>query len=192
MPRIIAGTARGRRIGVPSGGGTRPSSDRTREGLFSTIVALRGPLVGVRFLDLFAGSGAVGLEALSRGAGHVLLVERDRLAAATINANAAAVGLPGAEVRMVAVERLVTSGPDQPYDVVFADPPYDLAASRLDDILLGLHDHGWLTPDALVVVERATRGGPVAWPRGYEPDRSRSYGDGTLWYAGRAMPEQQV
>lgn len=160
-----------------------------REGLFSTLTAMHGPLTDARFLDLYAGSGAVGLEALSRGAIHVLLVESDRRAAATITANAAAVDLPGAQVRTVPVERLVTVGPDQPYDVVFADPPYDLGVSRLDDILLGLRDHGWLAAEALVVVERATRGGPVRWPDGYEPDRSRSYGEGTLWYARRAEPE---
>lgn len=161
-----------------------------REGLFSTLTAMHGPLAGARFLDLFAGSGAVGLEALSRGASHVLLVEHDRRAAATITANATAVGLPGAQVRTVAVERLITTRPDQPYDVVFADPPYDLAANRLDDILLGLHEHCWLAPHAHVVVEWATRDGPVAWPKGYAPDRSRRYGEGTLWYALRAEREQ--
>lgn len=189
MPRIIGGTARGRRIAAPRGDGTRPSSDRIREGLFSTLTALRGSLAGVRFLDLYAGSGAVGLEALSRGAVHALLVERDRRAAATIEANAKIVALPGAEVRTVAVERLLAVGPDQPYGIVFADPPYELTGSGLDDILRGLRDHDWLTPDALVVVERASRDGPVGWPDGYEPERSRGYGEGMLWYARRAGPE---
>jgi len=154
-----------------------------REGLFSTLVAIRGPLAGVRFLDLYAGSGAVGLEALSRGAAHVLLVERDRRAVATIAANIKILELDGASTRASDVGRLVTEAPDRAYDIVFADPPYDLTPSRLNETLRGLRDNRWLAHDADVVVERATRDGPVTWPDGYEADRRRAYGEGTLWYA---------
>jgi 16S rRNA (guanine966-N2)-methyltransferase len=94
MTRIIAGVAGGRRLTVPDGKGTRPTSDRAREGLFSTLVSLLGPLAGVRVLDLYAGSGAVGLEALSRGAGHALLVDADPKAVSALRRNVAALGLP--------------------------------------------------------------------------------------------------
>lgn len=188
MPRIIAGRARGRRLAAPPGSATRPTSDRMREGLFSTLAAVNGPLLGSRFLDLFAGSGAVGLEALSRGAAHVLMIERDRRAASTIAANISAVGMSGAHVRAASVERLVADPPDASYDVVFVDPPYDLPAHRVDDILRGLAANGWLSPGGLVVVERASRDGPLGWPDGYVADRSRPYGEGTLWYA-RVEPE---
>lgn len=183
VPRIIGGTARGRRLAAPPGSATRPTSDRTREGLFSTLAAMHGPLRGARFLDLFAGSGAVGLEALSRGAAHALLVERDRRAAATIAANIAAVSIGGARARTMSVERLVAASADEPYDVVFLDPPYDFASARLGAILLGLRANGWLRPGALAVVERASRDGALDWPEGYGADRSRPYGEGTLWYA---------
>jgi 16S rRNA (guanine966-N2)-methyltransferase len=104
MTRVIAGAAGGRRLAVPPGTGTRPTSDRAKEGLFSTWESLRGTLEGARVLDLYAGSGAVGLEALSRGAAHVLLAEADPRAARTVRENAAAVGLPGAEVRAARAE----------------------------------------------------------------------------------------
>lgn len=194
MPRIIAGSARGRRLAAPPGSATRPTSDRTREGLFSTLAAVHGPLAGARFLDLFAGSGAVGLEALSRGAAHVLLVERDRRAAATIAANISVLGIGGARVRTMAVERFVAEAPDAPYDVVFLDPPYDFASARVGDILQALRANEWLAPGGLAVVERASRDGPLQWPESYVADRSRAYGEGTLWYAHggpakRAHPE---
>ena len=144
---------------------------------------------GARFLDLYAGSGAVGLEALSRGAAHVLLVENERRAAATITANIKAVGLRGASVRVINVDRLLSEPSTEPYDVVFADPPYDLPAHRLDGILRMLRDNGWLAPDGVVAVERATRDTPLAWPEPYAPDRSRAYGEGTLWYAGLVEDE---
>ena len=132
MARVIAGAAGGRRLAVPDGRGTRPTSDRAREGLFATIVSMTGSLAGARVLDLYAGSGAVGLEALSRGAGHVLLVESGARAARVIRDNVEAIGLPGAEVVTDRVERVLARGPGRSadnsgrYDVVFADPPYAL------------------------------------------------------------------
>src|ERR1700719_5246734 len=126
MARVIAGAAGGRRLPVPDGRNTRPTSDRAREGLFATIVSLTGALDGARVLDLYAGSGAVGLEALSRGAEHVLLVESGARADRVIRDNVEAIGLPGAEVVTDRVERTLTRGPApaEKYDVVFADPPY--------------------------------------------------------------------
>ena len=186
MTRIISGAARGRRLAVPPGTSTRPSADRAREALFSTIEALIRSVAGARVLDLYAGSGAVGLEALSRGADHVLLVESDPRAARTIRDNAAAIGLDGAEVRAEPVERVVAAGAGgSPYDVVFLDPPYDVADDALRSVLSDLLGGAWLASNALLIVERATRGGEWHWPAGVEADRSRRYGEATLWY-GRA------
>ncbi|MFJ2605793.1 16S rRNA (guanine(966)-N(2))-methyltransferase RsmD [Streptomyces sp. NPDC091279] len=184
MTRVIAGTAGGRRLTVPPGTGTRPTSDRAREGLFSTWESLLGaPLAGERVLDLYAGSGAVGLEALSRGASHTLLVETDARAVRTIKDNVRSVALPGAEVRTGKAEQIIrTAPPAQPYDIVFLDPPYAVTDDDLREILLTLRSEGWLAADALVTVERSTRGGAFGWPDGFEPIRSRRYGEGTFWY----------
>ncbi|MET7886838.1 16S rRNA (guanine(966)-N(2))-methyltransferase RsmD [Streptomyces avermitilis] len=187
MTRVIAGRAGGRRLAVPPGNGTRPTSDRAREGLFSTWQALLGgPLDGERVLDLYAGSGAVGLEALSRGAGHTLLVEADARAARTVRENVKSLGLPGAEVRVGKAEQIVqTAASADPYDIVFLDPPYAVSDDDLREILLTLRSGGWLAGEALVTVERSTRGGEFRWPDGFDPIRSRRYGEGTFWY-GRA------
>lgn len=186
MTRVIAGAAGGRRLAVPPGNGTRPTSDRAREGLFSTWESLLGTLVGVRVADLYAGSGAVGLEALSRGASHALLVEADTRAARTVRENVRTLALLGAEVRTGRAEQIVQGPPPaDPYDVVFLDPPYAVTDDDLREILLTLRSEGWLAEDALVTVERSTRGGEFAWPEGIEPLRARRYGEGTLWY-GRA------
>ncbi|GGW98868.1 16S rRNA (guanine(966)-N(2))-methyltransferase RsmD [Streptomyces chryseus] len=186
MTRVIAGTAGGRRLAVPPGNGTRPTSDRAREGLFSTWQSLLGTLEGIRIADLYAGSGAVGLEALSRGAAHALLVEADGRAARTVRDNVRTLGLPGAEVRAGKAEQIVTGpAPETPYDVVFLDPPYAVTDDDLREILLTLRTQGWLADDAVATVERSTRGGEFNWPTGFEPLRARRYGEGTLWY-GRA------
>jgi 16S rRNA (guanine966-N2)-methyltransferase len=186
MTRVIAGSAGGRRLAVPPGTGTRPTSDRAREGLFSSWESQLGSLEGVRVADLYAGSGAVGLEALSRGASHALLVEADTRAARVVRENVRVLGLPGAEVRTGKAEQIVTGpAPGTPYDVVFLDPPYSVTDDDLREILLTLRLQGWLTGDALVTVERSTRGGEFTWPEGFTPLRARRYGEGTLWY-GRA------
>ena len=183
VARVIAGEAGGRRLAVPDGRETRPTSDRAREGLFGTVASIVGPLAGARVLDLYAGSGAVGLEALSRGAEHVLLVESGARAARVIHTNIEAIGLPGAQVATDRVERVLNRGPGEArYDVVFADPPYAAGDAEIDRMLAGLRQHGWLAAGALVAVERATRSGPLAWPPGYRSDRCRRYGEATLWY----------
>jgi 16S rRNA (guanine966-N2)-methyltransferase len=184
MTRIIAGAARGRRLAVPAGTGTRPTSDRAREGLFATLTALRGTLREARVLDLYAGSGAVGLEALSRGAGRALFVESDPAAARVIRANIAAVGLPGGQLVTGTVATVLGRGPggEQVFDVAVADPPYATGDGDVSAMLLALLHGGWLAPGALLAVERATRSGPVPWPPGYTADRSRRYGEATFWY----------
>ena len=183
MTRVIAGAAGGRRLAVPPGTSTRPTSDRAREGLFASVLSELGSLDGKRVLDLYAGSGAVGLEALSRGAAHVLLVESDARAAAVIKANIAAVGMGGATVVTDRAERLLARPPSAAdrYDLVFADPPYAVTPAAVSRVLT-LLAAGWLAADALIVVERATRSGPLEWPPGYVPAKSRRYGEATFWY----------
>jgi len=187
VARVIAGEAGGRRLAVPDGRDTRPTSDRAREGLFASVSSTVGPLTGTQVLDLYAGSGAVGLEALSRGAEHVLLVENGARAARVIRQNIEAIGLPGAAVIADRVERVLARGPEAgPYDVVFADPPYAMSDAEVSRTLTLLADQGWLAPEALVIVERATRSGPLCWPAGFVPDRARKYGEATFWYGLRA------
>ncbi len=182
MTRLIAGKAGGRRLRVPPGQGTRPTSDRAREGLFASLVSEFGDLSHLRVLDLYAGSGAVGLEALSRGAARVLLVESDARAASVIKANIEAVALPGAAVAVDRVERLLGRPPEGGrYDLVFADPPYAVTGEAVARVLIQL-TVGWLSEGALVVVERATRSGPLDWPPGFSAGKSRRYGEATFWY----------
>jgi 16S rRNA (guanine966-N2)-methyltransferase len=185
VTRVIAGAAGGRRLAVPDGRDTRPTTDRAREGLFGTITSIAGSLSGARVLDLYAGSGAVGLEALSRGAKHVLLVESGARATRVIKQNIQAIGLPGAELLAGRVERALARGPQgtaNKYDVVFADPPYAMADEEVTRMLEVLAAQGWLVPEALVVVERATRSGPLKWPDGFVTERARRYGEATFWY----------
>jgi 16S rRNA (guanine966-N2)-methyltransferase len=182
MTRVIAGSAGGRRLVVPRGRATRPTSDRAREGLFSSVASLRGPLAGVRFLDLYAGTGAVGIEALSRGAAHVCFVESDDVAAGVIRANLAALQLAGGVVRQERVERFVSALADEsPYDLVFADPPYAEAAAHLAATISALAEQS-LAPGAVIVVERAAKDPDWTWPEGISALQSRRYGDTTLWY----------
>jgi len=183
--RIIGGTARGRRLKTPAGESTRPTSDRVREALFSSLEAEFGGFHGLTVLDLYAGSGAIGLEALSRGAERVVLVEADRKAADVITANVKAVGLPGATVLVRPAEK-VASGDNsgKPFDLVFADPPYKLETLEIQGILVELAGNGWLADDAVAVVERGKRE-PWAWPEGFAALRDRKYGEARLWYGHR-------
>lgn len=191
MTRIIGGAAGGRRLETPRGQATRPTSDRVREALFSAVEAhlgsLGGSLQGLRFLDLYAGSGAVGLEARSRGAGVVTLVEQDRRTAQLIGRNARALGLDRVEVLAASVATTLQRSPVAPYDVVFLDPPYPVPDDEVEAALAALVAHGWLAHEALVVVERASRGGPFSWPAGLEGGRDRRYGETLLRY-GHAAP----
>ena len=187
MTRIIGGQAGGRRISVPRGVNTRPTSDRVREALFSAIESRTGSLDGLRFLDLYAGSGAVGLEAWSRGAGVVTMVEQDRRTAALITRNAATLGFSRARVVAASVASVLAAPPAAPFDVVFSDPPYPMSDAEVADDLAALVAHGWLVPGALVIVERPSKRSSVTWPAGIEEDRTKRYGETTLWY-GHATP----
>ncbi|WP_433264162.1 16S rRNA (guanine(966)-N(2))-methyltransferase RsmD [Actinosynnema sp. CS-041913] len=181
MTRIVAGVAGGRRLQVPPRG-TRPTSDRVREALFSSLEALVD-LDGARVLDLYAGSGALGLEALSRGAAHATFVESDKRAAEVLKANAKALGLPGATVVNRTAEAVVGAPADEPCDVVFADPPYAVTDEELGRVLHALVDQGWTGGDSLVIVERAARSAEPIWPRPLESLRTKRYGDTALYWA---------
>lgn len=186
MTRIIAGRAGGQRIETPKGSGTRPTSDRVREALFSAVEA-RWDLDGARVLDLYAGSGALGLEAWSRGAEHVTLVEADRRTAELIGRNARAIGCETADVVPRPVAVVLDTGPGTSYDVVLSDPPYPLADGVVADDLAMLVSQQWLSEDALVVVERGRRSPEPGWPAGLEPlpgkRRMKKYGETVLWFA---------
>jgi 16S rRNA (guanine966-N2)-methyltransferase len=191
VTRIISGAAGGRRLQTPRGARTRPTSDRVREALFSRLEHL-DTLAGARVLDLYAGSGALGLEAASRGAASVLLVDADRTAARVARGNAAVVALPGVVVREDTVERVLLAGPGGgggPVDLVFLDPPYDLTEAALGDALALLVVHGWLAPDALVVVERSTRSPEPRWPARLSPAGERRYGETRMWFADAPGPD---
>ncbi|MDP3969605.1 MAG: 16S rRNA (guanine(966)-N(2))-methyltransferase RsmD [Nocardioides sp.] len=185
MTRIIGGTAGGRRLRTPPGSTTRPTSDRVREALFSALEASLGGWEGLRVLDLYAGTGAVGLEALSRGAAVATFVEHDRRAAQVLRQNVASLALPGGEVVVGSVSRVVGVPAREPYDLVFADPPYPLAEDDLAGVLAALVTGAWLAPDAVVVVERSGRSPAPRLPEGIAPDRRKDYGETSLWY-GRA------
>ena len=185
MTRIIAGTAGGRRLAVPPAG-TRPTSDRVREALFSALEHDPG-LDGVAVLDLCAGSGALGLEALSRGAEHALLVESDRRAAGVLRRNVADLGLPGATVRPASVGAVLGTPADRAYDVVLVDPPYATPDAEVAGWLAAASRNGWLAGDAVVVVERG-RGAAFPWPPPLVALRERRYGD-TVLHTGRVADD---
>ena len=192
MTRIISGLAGGRRINTPPGSGTRPTSDRVREALFSRLEHL-DVVQHAKVLDLYAGSGALGLEAASRGATSVLLVESDRAAAAVIRKNIAELALPGVSigVRADTVERALLSGPasaDARCDLVLVDPPYNVTEEALGDVLTLLVTHWWLSQDALVVVERSARSPEPRWPQGLDGAGERRYGETKMWFADFAGP----
>lgn len=177
MTRIVAGAAGGRRLVVPSS--ARPTTDRVREALFN-VLAARLDFDGIHVLDLYAGSGALGLEALSRGAGSALLVDSDRRAAEVITRNIATIGLPGATVRRGAVSAVLGAGTSEPVDLVLADPPYDVPAAQIQAVITALVDGAWVKPGSVVVTERPFSAPEVVWPSGWAPWPARRYGDTRL------------
>jgi len=183
MTRIIAGSAGGRRIEVPAGEATRPTTDRVREALFSALDA-RGVVVGARVLDLFAGSGALGLEAASRGAAEVVLVDSSRTATETARRNVTKLGMQRVSVVLSSAEGYLAGRSPVPADLVLADPPYWLSEADLAGLLEHLTG-GWLADDALVVVERGARSPEPRWPDALVRSEIRRYGDTALWHAER-------
>ena len=184
MTRIISGTAGGRRLRTPPGSSTRPTSDRVREALFSRLEH-RGLLEGACVLDLYAGSGALGLEAASRGAAQVLLVESRQAAAKVIRANVGVIGHPAVRVVADTVERALAAGPPAGVrmDLVLIDPPYDVPEDALAAVLAALVGYQWLARDAFVVVERSSRSPQPTWPEGLELSGEKRYGETAMWFA---------
>lgn len=181
MPRIVAGSARGRRITTPPGDGTRPTSDRVREALFGRLAHL-GAIADAQVLDLYAGSGALGLEAVSRGARSALLVESDRRAADVIRRNVAELGL-AAQVRQSTVGQTLAGPAPHAMHLVLIDPPYAVPDDEIAAILHALVAGEWLQVEAVVVLERASRSPQPLWPDGLRSLESRAYGETTVWYA---------
>jgi 16S rRNA (guanine966-N2)-methyltransferase len=197
MTRIIAGSLGGRRLAVPRDG-TRPTAERVREALFGSLQADPG-LDGAAVLDLYAGSGALGFEALSRGAVTALFVESNRRAAATLRANIDALGLAAvAEVRAATVASVLAAPAPRRYDLLLADPPYAAGNKEIVGWLRTAVEHGWLAEQATVVIERPARCPPLAWPDPIRPARDRRYGDTVLrvggcygsdsWCGARSVP----
>ena len=162
--------------------GTRPTTDRVRESLFNVLQA-RLDFTGCAVLDLYAGSGALGLEALSRGAAAALFVESDARAAAVIADNIAALGLSGATVRRAQVAAVLAESPPRPVDLVFADPPYRVSDADVNAVLGLLTERGWLADGAVAVIERPGRAGQLCWPAGWAAWPDRKYGDTRLQLA---------
>jgi len=199
--RIVSGAARGRRLQAPRGKATRPTTDRVREAMFSSITSYlsaagvdpdRDPWADIRVLDLFAGSGALGLEALSRGAASVTFVERDRAAVGALRANIDVVGLPGAHIKIADVYRWAAMGEcaanPRSINLLFADPPYEQAAADLQGLLGDLRDGDCCADGSLVVVERESRDTQSPFPEashhgwGFTRIDRRTYGETCLWY----------
>ena len=193
VTRIIAGRAKGHRLRTPASSATRPTTDRVREAAFSLVGDWAGTLgepaermlAGISFLDLYAGSGAVALEAASRGAAPVWAVEHDATAARIVRGNARETGL-AVTVIAAGVDKALGAPTPVAFDVVWADPPYTLSAGRLAPVLATVAD-GWLADDGLVVVERATRDVPPAWPAALSDRWDRRYGETTLYFARRTQ-----
>lgn len=191
MTRIIGGTAKGRKLKTPTGDATRPTSDRVREALFSALEAQLGSLHGLRFLDLYAGSGAVALEAASRGAVATTAVESDRRTASVISENVRALNL-AVEVVAQPVQRFLEASPTVAYDVAFLDPPYPLESAEIARVLALLVERGWLVDAATVVVERSARSVEPGWPRELGNVRAKKYGETMLWYLRRPDRDDSV
>ncbi|MDQ6855398.1 MAG: 16S rRNA (guanine(966)-N(2))-methyltransferase RsmD [Actinomycetota bacterium] len=176
--RVIAGAAGGLPLVAPKRGSARPTTDRVKESLFGAL----GPdrLVDASVLDLYAGSGALAIEALSRGASRAVLVDRDHTAVDAIRRNLATTRLRGqARVQGSTVATFLGGKPpaERPFDVVLLDPPYDTSAADVARVLEALDDSGWLAPGATVVLERSSNAGPVVAPESWETAWERGYGD---------------
>ncbi|NLT29214.1 MAG: 16S rRNA (guanine(966)-N(2))-methyltransferase RsmD [Propionibacterium sp.] len=195
MSRIIAGSRKGRRLQTPEGELTRPTTDRVREAVFSALASWAGTvdeptgtsLAGLGFVDLFAGSGAMALEAASRGAHPVTAVEADRATADLIRRNAETVDLP---VRVLNRRAEHLTAPATPADVLWADPPYDLTTDALSELTDRLVADGWLVHNGLLVIERGVRDEPWHPPAGWD-SWNRTYGETIIFYAQPADDEEQ-
>lgn len=183
--RIIAGVAKGRTLGTVAGA-TRPTSDRAREGLFSSLLSEFGDFLGLHVLDLFGGSGAIGLEALSRGASVVHIIERDADAQKTIENNYALVqkNQPVGDFHLytMSAQRFLSDAPKEKYHIIYIDPPFEFTDGEVRELLSKLHTGEFLKADALIAVERTTKGSKFDWPDGFTVARERKYGAASIFY----------
>lgn len=183
--RIIAGLAKGRNINSPISQ-VRPTSDRAREALFSTLESEFGSLSDANFLDLYAGSGAVSCEALSRGAGVVVAVDNEEKATTVTRSNFELLekipGIGSASVITMSAGKYLDKGADIVFDIVFIDPPYDLPNSDVEKILLSLASNGFLKSSSIVAVERDSKTKPFSWPQGLAELKVRKYGAASIYY----------
>lgn len=185
--RIIAGKAKGRNL-LPPAGVTRPTSDRTREGIFSALESEIGTCEGITFLDLYGGTGAVALEALSRGASAVVVIEKDVKASNVCRENheliANVVSGKFSVLRMSVDAYLeMESDKQTQFDVVYLDPPYEVPNATIEKVLTKIIDKKLLKGDGIAIVERSTRSNAFSWPAGYTPVKERKYGEGTVYFA---------
>lgn len=183
--RIIAGSAKGRPLSSVASS-TRPTSDRAREALFSTLTSEFGDFDGLRVLDLYAGTGAIALEALSRGASIVHAVEKDENAAKAISANFDSIKsaqFPGTfHLYTMGVHRFLSDRAQFQYHIIYIDPPYDVDDIDIVESLVQLRENRYLHPDALIAIERNSRTKEISWPYGYEEIRVKNYGQATIFY----------
>ena len=184
--RIIAGTGKGKPLNSPTGAGVRPTSDRAREGLFSSLESSFDSIVDLVFLDLFAGSGAVGVEALSRGASFVHAVEADADTAEIAISNFKLLNEPSRKHKVFhsRVARFLQSEFPVKYDIIFMDPPYDMPNSDIEDLIDTIMVRDLLQPRGMIAIERVSKGEPFIWPARMELEKIRSYGQGSIFYGG--------
>jgi 16S rRNA (guanine966-N2)-methyltransferase len=187
--RVIAGEAGGLRLVAPAGERTRPTTDRVRESVFAALEVRRGGFDGASVLDLFAGSGALGIELLSRGAARALFVDRAGPAAVAVEANLASTHLTG-RARVLRTDAVALTAPaatapvEAPFDVVLLDPPYEMSDGALAGVLERLADPAWSAPGATAIVERPALTGTFAPPAPWRSDWVRRFGDTLVVFAG--------
>ena len=184
--RIIAGMAKGRTLKSPESG-VRPTSDRAREALFSTLESEFGSISDLNFLDLFAGSGAVSAEALSRGAAYVEAVDKDEKAISVARSNHDLLrNIPGigkSNIVTMPIKKYLQQRANKEFDIVFLDPPYETSASEIIEACNLLIENGYLKKGSVLAIERDSKSKPIAWPKELVPLKERKYGAATIYYA---------
>jgi len=188
--RIIAGIGKGRKLFSPPSI-TRPTSDRAREGLFSSLISTFGTLDGLHFLDLFAGSGAVGVEALSRGAGLVESVESNPVSAEVCEKNFELLknqpDLGKFKVYETTTFEYLNHLANKQFEIIFLDPPYEVTNIEIEKILRKIQSNNLLSKFGVIAIERDAKGAAFTWPEGFEEVKIRSYGQGAIHYGSHAQ-----
>ena len=183
--RIIAGSSKGKTLFSPTGK-TRPTSDRAREGLFSSLESEFGSMHDLNFLDLYSGSGAVGVEALSRGATNVYAIEDHAPTAVIATKNFELVNNVSGKFQVISTtaERFVSAAHQLAFDIIFMDPPYEVSNDVIEKLLLDIHSNNLLKRNGIIAIERETKKTPFPWPEPFIAEKVRSYGQGSIFYGG--------